>query len=124
MLRFQIQIIPGAELTTVNITNVTLQNASGRKISPYTSTIRYVVQNRLNLKLMCDDLSTCKEIIPVHIMQIHLCHLISLLALPPSPNIEPSKPSFSNHPYSLTAILVLDGQCVYLPGQDHGGTHP
>lgn len=64
------------------------------------------------------------RVLPVHTIQKHLHHLISLLALPPSSNIEPSRLSFSDLPHSLKAIPVMDGWDVYPLGQDTGETQP
>jgi hypothetical protein len=68
--------------------------------------------NQIKLKMNVEAISAQPKLVPgvlpVHTMQKHLCHLISLMALPPSPNIEPSRLSFSDHPYSLKAIPVLD----------------
>lgn len=63
-------------------------------------------------------------VLPVYTTQKYLCHLTSLLAVPPSPNTEPNRPSLSDLPYFLTATRVSDGWYVYPLAQDHGGTRP
>lgn len=66
------------------------------------------IKLKINVKVTDAQPKLIPGVLPLRKMQKHLCHLVSLMALLPSPNIEPSRLSFSDLPYSLKAIPVLD----------------